>query len=303
MSNLFKSKPAKLLLAFFLIYFIWGSTYLAIRYAIETIPPFLMAGTRFSLAGILLYCLMRLSGSPNPSLKQWGNLWIVGTFLFLGGNGLVVWAELHITSGIAALLVSLLPLWMITLDWLWAGGRRPTLRAIGGISLGLAGVVILLDPVEIASTDIHISGALTVILASLLWAIGSIYSKKIEQPQSIFISAACQMTGGGFSLLMVSLFLGEWPQFNLTDISLVSLSAFFYLLVFGSIIAISSYVWLLKNASAASVSTYAFVNPAVAIFLGWLIAGEEINLHIISGAVIILIGVALVITAHKTKKS
>ena len=292
---------AKLVIAFFLIYFIWGSTYLAIRYAIETIPPFLMAGVRFTTAGTLLYTFMRLTGAANPSLQQWLNLWVVGTFLFLGGNGLVVWAEQYITSGLAALLVSTLPLWLIMLDWLWAGGPPPAVKGLAGISLGIIGTVVLIDPVKITATDIYIPGALVVIFGSMLWAAGSIYSKKFTQPDSIFMSAACQMFGGGLSLLLVSLVLGEWFAFQPVGISLVSFAAFSYLVVFGSIVAISSYVWLLKNASAASVSTYAFVNPAVAIFLGWLIAGEEINAHIIFGAAIILAGVILVISAQNKR--
>jgi drug/metabolite transporter (DMT)-like permease len=292
---------AKLVIAFFLIYFIWGSTYLAIRYAIETIPPFLMAGVRFTTAGTLLYTFMRLTGAANPSLQQWLNLWVVGTFLFLGGNGLVVWAEQYITSGLAALLVSTLPLWLIMLDLLWAGGPPPTVKGLAGISLGIIGTVVLIDPVKITATDIYIPGALVVIFGSMLWATGSIYSKKFTQPDSIFMSAACQMFGGGLSLLLVSLVLGEWFAFQPVGISLVSFAAFSYLMVFGSIVAISSYVWLLKNASAASVSTYAFVNPTVAIFLGWLIAGEEINAHIIFGAAIILAGVILVISAQNKR--
>ena len=292
---------AKLVIAFFLIYFIWGSTYLAIRYAIETIPPFLMAGVRFTTAGTLLYTFMRLTGAANPSLQQWLNLWVVGTFLFLGGNGLVVWAEQYITSGLAALLVSTLPLWLIMLDLLWAGGPPPTVKGLAGISLGIIGTVVLIDPVKITATDIYIPGALVVIFGSMLWAAGSIYSKKFTQPDSIFMSAACQMFGGGLSLLLVSLVLGEWFAFQPVGISLVSFAAFSYLVVFGSIVAISSYVWLLKNASAASVSTYAFVNPTVAIFLGWLIAGEEINAHIIFGAAIILAGVILVISAQNKR--
>lgn len=303
MNPLDRQHEAKLVLAFFLIYFIWGSTYLAIRYAIETIPPFMMAGVRFTLAGLLLYTFMRLTGTPNPALKQWRNLVIVGAFLFLGGNGLVVWAEQFITSGLAALLVSLLPLWLIMLDWLWAGGPAPTVRGLAGIGLGIAGVVVLLDPVQLADTRIDLTGALVVVFASFLWAVGSIYSKKFRQPKSIFMSAACQMIGGGVALLLTSILTGEWGHFIAVEISAVSVSAFFYLVVFGSIIAISSYVWLLQNAPAASVSTYAFVNPAVAIFLGWLIAGERINFHIILGAMIILSGVILVISAQNRRQS
>ena len=138
----------RLLSAFFLIYFIWGSTYLAIRYAIETIPPFLMAGTRFLTAGMLMYGFLRLRGADNPSLKQWLQLGTVGVFMFLCGNGFVVWAEQFINSGLAALLVSTLPLWLLLLDWLWANGPRPTLPALVGIALGITGTVLLIDPLE-----------------------------------------------------------------------------------------------------------------------------------------------------------
>lgn len=293
----------KLVVAFFFIYFIWGSTYLAIRYAIETIPPFLMAGVRFTLAGFVLFMVMKLRGASTPNLTQLWKLSIVGTFLFLGGNGLVVWAEQYIASGLAALLVALLPLWLIALDWLWANGPPPTIKGSLGIVMGIIGVVILLDPTQLASTDIHLGGAVMTLLATVLWAIGSIYSKKFHQPESIFMSAACQMIGGGIAILITSLILGEWHAFTPSEISLVSLGAFFYLVCFGSIVAISSYVYLLKHASAASVSTYAFVNPAIAIFLGWLIADELVNLHIIAGALIILAGVILVISAQNTRLS
>ncbi len=289
----------RLYLAFFLIYFIWGSTYLAIRYAIETIPPFLMAGLRFTAAGLLMYTIMRVAGAANPSLKQWWQLSVVGTFLFLGGNGFVVWAEQYINSGLAALLVSTLPVWLILLDWWWARGPRPTGMAMAGVTLGILGTLILVDPVRLAGSGIHLPGAAMVVLASVLWAMGSIYSKTFRQPPSIFMSAACQMIGGGLSLLLTSLLLGETADFSFTQVSGVSLGGFFYLMVFGSMIAISAYVWLLQNASASSVSTYAFVNPAVAIFLGWLIADEAIDAHILTGAAVILAGVVLVIRAPR----
>ena len=296
------SQRLKLLVAFFLIYFIWGSTYLAIRYAIETMPPFLMAGTRFLVAGCLMYGFLRLRGAASPSLEQWRKLSIVGVFMFLGGNGFVVWAEQYITSGLAALLVALLPLWLMLFDWLWANGPRPNGTALCGIALGIAGTVLLLDPGSIAGSEIHLPGALMVLLASVCWAIGSIYSKTFRHPGSIFMSAACQMIGGGLALLFTAWLLDETADFAWREVSAVSLAGFFYLMVFGSMIAISAYVWLLQNASAASISTYAFVNPAVAIFLGWLIGGESITAHILAGAGVILAGVVLVIRASAQLK-
>jgi len=301
MKTLLTPERLRLGLAFFLIYFIWGSTYLAIRYAIITIPPFLMAGLRFFCAGLLMYGFMRLRGVESPSFKQWFQLWIVGTLLFLGGNGFVVWAEQYINSGLAALLVSTLPVWLILLDWLWAGGAKPSGMAALGISLGILGTVVLVDPIQVAESTIDIPAALMVVFASMLWALGSIYSKKFKQPASIFMSAACQMLGGGASLLVLSALMGEFNGFAPGQVSRVSLAGFSYLMLFGSMIAISAYVWLLQNASATSVSTYAFVNPAVAIFLGWLIAGEEINAHILTGAAVMLAGVLLVIRAPRRR--
>jgi len=294
-----KPPPARnhLLLAFFLIYVIWGSTYLAIRYAIETIPPFLMAGARFLIAGILMYGLMRWQGVANPTRTQWGQLMLVGVFMFLGGNGFVVWAEQFISSGLAALLVSTLPLWLIMLDWLWAKGPAPSGLAMVGIGLGIVGTFVLVDPIRLVGSEVYLPGAGMVILASLLWAIGSIYSKKFRQPASIFMSAACQMIGGGLALLLVAGTQGEFEGFSMQQVSGVSAAGFVYLMILGSMIAISAYVWLLQNASASSISTYAFVNPAVAVLLGWLIAGETLNTRILAGAGIILSGVVLVIKA------
>lgn len=245
------SQRVRLLVAFFLIYFIWGSTYLAIRYAIETIPPFLMAGVRFTSAGLLMYGFLRLRGAANPSREQWLKLCCVGVFMFLCGNGFVVWAEQYITSGLAALLVALLPLWLMLFDWLWAQGPRPNVAALCGIALGIAGTVLLLDPASIADSDIYLPGAAMVLLASIGWAFGSVYSKKFRHPPSIFMSAACQMIGGGVSLLFTAGALGEFPRFDWHAVSMVSLGGFAYLMVFGSMIAISAYVWLLQNASAS----------------------------------------------------
>jgi len=299
MSLFSPSHRFRLLLAFFLLYFIWGSTYLAIRYAIETLPPFLMAGTRFFCAGALLYLVMRWRKVPNPAARQWLQLGVVGTFLCLGGNGLVVWSEQYISSGLAALLVSTMPLWLILLDWLWAAGPAPAGKALAGIGLGFVGLVVLIDPAQLIGSEVHLPGALTCVVASMLWAIGSIYSKKFRQPPSIFMSAACQMLGGGLALLVTAFLLGEPAAFDPGQVSFASLASFLYLLVFGSIVANSAYVWLLQNASATRVSTYAFVNPAVAVLLGWALAGEQLTVQILVGAGIILAGVVLVLAAGR----
>ncbi|MDR2213622.1 MAG: EamA family transporter [Pseudomonadales bacterium] len=292
-------RRGSLLLAFLLVYVIWGSTYLAIHYALDTLPPFLMAGLRFMLAGSLMYGWLRLRGVPHPPWAQWWRLALIGVFLFLGGNGFVVWGQQYISSGLAALLVATLPLWLIPLDWLWAGGPRPGALALCGIACGCLGTVILVDPVSLGGAAVYLPGAGMVLLASLLWAIGSIYAKKIDKPRSIFMSVACQMLGGGLSLCVLAAALGEFSQLQVTQISLPSLAGFFYLVICGSIVASSAYMWLLQNASAASVSTYAFVNPAIAVFLGWLFADETLDARILSGAGIILAGVVLVLRARR----
>jgi drug/metabolite transporter (DMT)-like permease len=304
---------AKLYLAFFLIYFIWGSTYLAIRVAIASIPPFLMAGCRFFFAGLLMLLLLRMRGVPQPSWC-W-RLGVVGVFLFVGGNGLVVWAEQYIDSGLAALLVSTLPLWLIVLDWLWAGGPPPQRQALCGIALGIVGTVLLLKPhwllpqlfpvaVEASAADQQaLLASSVVVFASVLWAIGSIYSKKFAKPASIFMSAAWQMLGGGAALLLLSLALGEFTTFEFAQVTPLSLAGFAYLFVFGSMIAISAYSWLLQNASASSISTYAFVNPLVALALGWLLVDEALTLPILLGAAVILVGVVLVIRASSAQQT
>ena len=311
MQTIVLSHRARLYTAFFLIYFIWGSTYLAIRYAIDSIPPFLMAGARFALAGIVMMGFLLLRGVPLPSWSQYWRLAIVGIFLFVGGNGLVVWAEQYIDSGLAALLVSTLPLWLILLDWLWAGGSPPTLRALTGIALGIVGTVVLIKPEyllpalapqtndPVPPEDHSAFASVVVVLGSVLWAIGSIYLKKFKTPKSIFMSAACQMSGGGIALLLLSLVRGEWQEFDWHAVTLASFTGFSYLFCFGSMIAISAYVWLLQNAQASAISTYAFVNPVVALFLGWLIADEPITTAIVIGAGIILAGVVLVILAPR----
>ena len=173
-----RDSKGKLIVAFFMIYFIWGSTYLAIKFAIETMPPFAMAGVRFIIAGAILYGIMRFRGVPAPTWPEVKHLSIIGLLLFLGGNGGVVWAEQFVDSGLAALLVATVPLWMITLDWLWLGNPRPNSRAIAGLALGIFGIFLLVDPAEITGSNINIPGAVGIIVASFLWAIGSVFSKK-----------------------------------------------------------------------------------------------------------------------------
>jgi drug/metabolite transporter (DMT)-like permease len=284
-----------LVLAFAAIYFVWGSTYLAIRVVVETLPAFLSAGVRFLIAGGLMFALLRARGGAAPSRPQWRHALITGTLMLVGGNGLVVWAERTLSSGFTALLVALAPVWFALLEWLRPRGERPQLKTIIGIIVGFAGVVFL---VQARGTTAGISGewpsALAVIVAGICWAGGSLYSKYSSNTASPWMSAAAQMLCGGAALLVVGFLIGEPFRTDWSRISGRSLIALGYLIVFGSWIGFSAYVWLLKASTPARISTYAYVNPVIAVLLGWAFLGEKVTSGMMSGAVVILLGVAII---------
>jgi drug/metabolite transporter (DMT)-like permease/mannose-6-phosphate isomerase-like protein (cupin superfamily) len=300
MSNRLSVSPRlSIILAFAAIYIIWGSTYLAIRFAIETLPPFLMAGVRFLVAGGVLYAWMRLSGTPRPTAVNWRGAGIIGGLLLLGGNGGVVWAEQSVPSGLTAVLVAMVPLWIVLVDWVRPGGLRPNRRIVAGLAIGLAGIVLLVGPGEIAGGgQIDPLGAGVVMIGSLCWATGSVFSRFAGLPKSGLLSTAMQMLAGGVLLTALGLLLGEGARFNPAGASFASVASLLYLIVFGSLVAFSAYVWLLKVASPARVGTYAYVNPVVAVFLGWAFAGEPISLRTMIAAAIIVGAVALITTAR-----
>jgi drug/metabolite transporter (DMT)-like permease len=296
-------KPATITLvaAFAAIYIFWGSTYLGIKYAIETLPPFLMAGSRFIVAGSILYIWARLSKDyEKPSLKHWRTCFIVGTLLLLGGNGGVVLAQHYISSSLAALLVATEPFWIVLLGWLWLKGERPNWKVALGLTIGFVGVYLLIGGQGDAANSGYgqILGAFLVICAAFSWALGSMYGLRATTPKSSALTAGMQMLSGGAVLSAVGLLKGELTSFHLTDVSTNSWLALVYLIVAGSLIGFTAYSWLLKNASPAMVSTYAYVNPVIAVFLGWLIAGESFTAQMLVGAAIIIGSVAL-ITSHK----
>lgn len=285
-----------LVVAFLCIYVIWGSTYLAIRFAIETLPPFLMAGVRFLSAGALVYVWSRfVGGTARPTAAQWRSTGIVGVLMLLGGNGLVVWSEQRIPSGVAALLVGTVPCFMVLLDWLRPGGRPPSGRVVFGLTLGLVGLFWLVGPDSVMGGGrVDWVGATAVVFASLSWAMGSIYSRHGQLPGSPFLSTAMQMLAGGTALLVVAVVLGEPARLELAQVSLRSALSFLYLLVFGSLVAFSTYVWLLRVSTPARVSTYAYVNPLVAVLLGWALAGEALTPRMLIAAAVIVSAVALI---------
>jgi drug/metabolite transporter (DMT)-like permease len=290
-----RASVLKVALALGAVYVIWGSTYLAIRFAIETIPPFLMAAARYLTAGALLYGWARFRGAPRPSLLHWRSAVMVGALLLLGGNGGVVWAEQRVDSGLAALLISTEPLWIVLLFWLSSGRKPLHPRVIVGLLLGLAGMVLLVRP---GGSGVDLLGAAAVMLASLSWAAGSFYGQRAPIPDSPLAATGMQMLAGGSLLLLASTLTGEPARFVLAEVSTRSLLALAYLTVFGAIVAFTAYVWLLRVASPVLVSTYAYVNPVVAVFLGWALAGEPLSAGMLGAAAVILVGVVLITTSQ-----
>lgn len=289
------------LLAFLAVYLVWGSTYLAIRIAIETLPPLLMAGTRFLVAGALLYGWTRARGAPRPTALQWGWAVLVGGLLLVFGNGGVVLAEQWVPSGLVALLVSAVPLWMVLLDWLSGRGERPSPRVAAGVAVGFGGVALLVGSEGVgAGGRAELAGGLLVLAAAFFWAVGSLASRYAPAPSRPGMWIATQMIGGGGLLLSAGLLAGEAPGLEVAAVSARSLLALGYLVVFGSLVGFSAYVWLLRVSTPARVATYAYVNPVVALVLGWAVAGEPLTFRSLAAAAII-IGAVVVITTERAR--
>ena len=288
----------RVIAAFIAVYLIWGSTYLGIRFAIETIPPFLLSAVRFTLAGSILLTIAKVRGAPNATPPQFRTAAIVGSLLMLG-NALVGVAEQRIPSGVAALLVAMSPLFMVLLEWIRPGGKRPTLLVAIGLLVGLGGVGALVGPGSIGGGGaIDLVGAGTILLGSLAWSSGSIYSRHAPRPSSALMMTAIQMLVGGVFVGLIGVVRGELTTFHLAAVSVRSILAWAYLLVFGSLIAFTAYVYILRVSTPARVATYAYVNPVVAVILGWLIAGEGISMRMVVSAAIIITGVALITVAE-----
>lgn len=286
---------ARLIAAFAAVYLVWGSTYLAIRFAVETLPPLLMAGARFVLAGVILLAWARAREGRSPSKRDWQTGLISGALLLLGGNGAVVWAEQMVPSGIAALLVAVVPIWMVVLDWLRPGGQRPAARVFIGLALGLVGLALLVGPgVFTGGGDISRVGAGVLMLGSLSWAVGSLYTQRAPRATSGSVGSGTQMFAGGVCLLVVAAAFGEVGQLDLAHASTRSLLGFGYLVVAGSLIGFTAYLYMLAHTSAAKAATYAYVNPVVAVFLGWLMASEPVTSRTLVAAAVILAGVAII---------
>jgi drug/metabolite transporter (DMT)-like permease len=305
-SNYFNRKTVLLIAAFAAVYIFWGSTYLAIKYAIETLPSFLMAGSRFLIAGGILYIWGRFSADyEKPTFAQWRTSFIVGALLLLGGNGAMVVAQHYIPSSMAALLVATEPFYIVLLSWLWLGNNRPNMRAVLGLLVGFFGVFLLINGQggvgagQIGSGQII--GTLLVIGGAFAWAAGSIYGLRAPAPKSSALGAGMQMLSGGALLTILGTVSGEWSGFNIAAVSTNSWLGWIYLIIFGSLIGFTAYSWLLKNAPPAKVSTYAYVNPVIAVLLGWMIAGETFTGQMLLGAGIIVSSVMLITSEDKNE--
>jgi drug/metabolite transporter (DMT)-like permease len=297
------TNPTILLVSFAIVYIVWGSTFYAISVGIESFPPFLLAGLRHLTAGLVFYPAFRIASQEKPTLAQWRTAFITGCLLLAIGNGTVSWAEKTVPSGIAALLVATVSLWMVLVDWVRPGGARPASRVIAGFVLGFAGMALLVGPKHFGdSARIDPVGAFALIGASLAWAMGSIYSRHHPLPRAPLLAVGMQTLSGGGVLCVFAFAIGETRHFHFANVTLRSWLALIYLFIFGSALGFSAYVYMLKHSTAARVATYAFVNPVVALFLGWFLASEPLSLRTLLASGIILTAVLLVISApHKSQ--
>lgn len=284
----------RVLLAFAAVYLIWGSTYAAIAIAVEDLPPFSMAALRWTLAGAALYAWLRLRGEPAPTLATWRRGGIGGAFLILGGNGLVCWAEARVDSGLAATLLAVTPLIVVLLEWLVYGGARPSPRTWVGLAAGLGGVAILVGPR--ASTELPAIAALLVAAAS--WAFGALHTRHAASAASGAMSSATQMIAGGLLLAGTGLALGEAPP---AHVSLEAVLALAYLVIFGSIVGFGAYTYLARRVDPSAAATHSFVNPAIAVLLGWLVLGETLDATAAIGAALVVASVAAIVARPRPR--
>ncbi|HJT25200.1 MAG TPA: EamA family transporter [bacterium] len=300
--------PASVWLALASVYVVWGSTYLAIRFAIQTIPPFFMAGIRFLASGIILWGLLVLQARyhskklPRITWKHLKSAAVIGFFLLVVGNGGVCWAEQRVPSGLTALLVGTVPVWMVLLEWLWKKGANPGPRLWTGVFLGFTGiaVLVLLRPQK-GLTEVDPRWALLLVCTSLAWSWGSLYARSAPLPSSALLATALEMVVGGLQQLATGFLLGEQAGFHPSQFTTSSVEAWIYLTLVGSLVGFTSYIWVLQKSTPDLASTYAFVNPIIAVFLGWLLAGESPTPSLFLAAALIVAAVVLITLAPRKK--
>src|SRR6266571_3271060 len=303
----FMPAPTKIwiIVAFAALYLIWGSTYLGIRFAIETIPPFLMAGARFLIAGMIMYAIAWSQGISESNWRNWRTSLIIGACLLLGGNGGVTISEKYIDSGLAALVVAIVPIYIVLLGWLTGMAPRPTPVMWMGLAGGFVGVGTLFGPgLHVHSTAGRnpAIGISILLVTSFIWSAGSLYSRVAKHAASPFLTAAQQMICGGILLLFAGVVTGELPRFHPGSISMLSLGSFVYLVIIGAVVGYTAYIWLLRHCDPAKVAPYAYVNPIVAVLLGTFFAGETVTVRTLVAAGLIIGSVALVITAQQLRE-
>ncbi len=302
MTETTRSRPAswKILLAYAIIYFVWGSTYLAIRVGVREMPPFLMAGLRFTVAGLALYGWMRLAGVPSPSWREWRGATVLGALMFLLDYACLFWAEQRIPSGVSAVILAAIPVCITLLEIIFLRTQRLTVRLSLGLLVGIVGVAVLMDPSSsLGEAPLDRRGAIALLVACCGWSIGTIVSRRLVLPESKPMSAGAQMLSGGVQLLILAAVSGEFADFRVQDVSRIAWFSLIYLIIAGSIVGYTAYVWLLHYESPTKVGTYAYVNPVVAVIIGAGLGGEIIGRRTMLGTALILVSVVAITTMRR----
>jgi drug/metabolite transporter (DMT)-like permease len=297
-----RSRPAawKILLAFAIIYFVWGSTYLAIRVGVREMPPFLMAGLRFTVAGLALYGWMRLAGVPSPSWPEWRGATVLGALMFLLDYACLFWAEQRIPSGVSAVILAAIPVCITLLEIIFLRTQRLTVRLSLGLLVGIVGVAVLMDSSSsLGEAPLDRRGAIALLVACCGWSIGTIVSRRLVLPESKPMSAGAQMLSGGVQLLILAAVSGEFADFRVQDVSRIAWFSLIYLIIAGSVVGYTAYVWLLHYEAPTKVGTYAYVNPVVAVIIGAGLGGEIIGRRTMLGTALILVSVVAITTMRR----
>lgn len=298
-----KAQTWKVLVAFAIIYFVWGSTFLAIRVGVREVPPFLLAGMRFLIAGVVLFLWMRLKETPTPSLREWSSASLLAILIFVFDYGLLFWAEKRVPSGIAAVMMAMIPVFMALSEIFILRTQRMTARLAAALLVGIGGVAVLVSrSLSFGEAPIETSGAIALLVASVSWSVASALTRKLPLPAAKTMSSGIQMLAGGVFLTLAAAMLGEFRGFHVQDVSRAAWLSLAYLIVAGSIIAFTAYVWLIHHESPTKVGTYAYVNPVVAVVIGYFLGGEAIGPRTILGTVFVLVSVIVITTTPKPQR-
>ncbi len=302
MQDVPRSHRSQILLAFAIIYLVWGSTFLAIRVGVREVPPFLLAGMRFLAAGILIYVWMRAKGTPSPTRREWMAASFLAVLIFVGDYGLLFWAERRVPSGVAAVMMATIPVFMAIAEIVILRTQRLTLRLATALLVGIGGVLVLVSrSVGFGDAPIEAAGAIALIVSAISWSLAAILTRKLSLPESKVMSSGAQMLAGGILLTLTAALLGEFRGFHVGAVSTGAWLALAYLIVAGSIVAFTAYVWLIHHESPTKVGTYAYVNPVVAVLLGYFLGGEALGARTIAGTFLVLVSVVVITTTPKEK--